>query len=333
MPAAAPIGVDALPCLQSDLQRMERALAARVVSSIQRVTELSAHLVEAGGKRVRPALCLIASQVHEPDSAPARPEAVQGAVAVELVHIGTLCHDDVLDNAETRRSAPSVNAKWGNQRAILAGDYLLSRAGEVAASLGSEVAGLIAETITRLCEGQIVELETAYDTSRSEHLYEQAIEGKTAVLLSSSCRIGAMAADLPSATADALGEFGHAYGMAFQVVDDILDVTATSAQTGKPVGHDLIEGIYTLPVIRALNDPVLGDELRSMLGRRIGRSTRDRARELVLSTSGVAEAQAVAKSWAAKSQALLEDLPDNPAKASLRTAADRLLDRVGLGAV
>ena len=323
-----PAVVDMLPYLQNDLERVQEELVSCVQSSSELTTEMSTHLITAGGKKVRPILCIVASQVQVRDSHPASPEVIKGAVAMELVHIGTLCHDDVMDEAVTRRSMPSVNAQWGNRRAILAGDYLLSRSGEVAASLGSEAAALVARTITHLCEGQIVELEASYDPNRSESFYEEAIAGKTAALLSASCRIGAMLAGSPSDMADSLGDFGHAYGMAFQIVDDILDLQATDEKLGKPAGNDLIEGVYTLPVLRALGDPVVGGELRSLLGRRIGSSVRDKACELVLGTSGIEEARVVAQSWADRAQSMLGSLPESVAAGSLRTAAGYLFARL-----
>ena len=325
-----------LPSLRRDLERVEGQLVAAVKSTDGFLTSLARHLMTAGGKRVRPGFCLASSLAYERDGAAARHEAVMGGAAVELVHIGSLYHDDVLDGAATRRSVASVNARWGNLRAILAGDYLLGRASEIAASLGGEVAGLLATTITRLCEGQIVELEAAYDVGRSERGYERAIAGKTAALLATSCRIGAVVADLRRDDADDIEEFGRAYGMAFQIVDDILDLVATDSQLGKPAGNDLLEGNYTLPVILALADPSAGGELRSVLRDPISKDRPDRldkARSLVLATAGVAQAHARARIWADRAQAALAGLPDTPAAASLRAAADHLMDRLALASL
>ena len=289
--------------------------------------ELVGHLITAGGKRVRPGFCLVASRVFHGDSAPAPYEAVRGGAAVELAHIGSLYHDDVMDGAAMRRAVPSVNIRWGNRRAILAGDYLLGRASEISASLGSVVAGLLATTITRLCEGQIAELDAAFDVDRDERHYERTIAGKTAALLGTSCRIGAAVADMPTPAAEALEDFGRAYGMVFQIVDDILDVVATDSQLGKPAGNDMIEGIYTLPVIRALADPVAGERLRSILGRPIDAAERDEARGIVLSTTAVEQAQAEARSWAAEARNALSGLPGTPATGVLRHAAADLVAR------
>ncbi len=319
-----------LPHLTDDLQRVERELHEVVRATEDFVTDLARHLIVAGGKRVRPGFCLAASLVCDSGGGPGRVEAVRGGAAVELVHLGSLYHDDVMDGATTRRSVPSVNARWGNLRAILAGDYLLGRASEIAASLGTEVAGLLATTITRLCEGQITELEAAYRIDRSPELYERAIAGKTAALLACSCGIGALVGGIPRVMVDALEEFGQAYGMAFQIVDDILDVVATDEQLGKPSGNDLMEGVYTLPVIRAMADPVCGDELRSLLGGPIDAQTRDKTRKLVIASGGVDQARTEARVWADRAQQSLETLDDTPAAAFLRAGADHLLTRLNL---
>ncbi len=325
MATESPLAV--LPAMTEGLARVESELAAVVESAEPAVTEIAAHLIPAGGKRVRPGFCLASSLVADTEGAEASREAVRGGAAVELVHLGSLYHDDVMDEAVTRRSVPSVNAKWGNHQAILAGDYLLGRASETAASLGDEVAGLLATTITKLCEGQILEIQSAFRADRSAEGYERSIAGKTAALLATSCRVGAVVARLERAVVETLTEFGTAYGMAFQIVDDILDVTATDEQLGKPAGNDLASGIYTLPVIRALADPDAGDELRRLLGQPMDAETTRRARGLVAATSGIDEALDTARTWADKALAALTALPDTPAAAALRTAADHLIER------
>jgi heptaprenyl diphosphate synthase len=313
--------------MEDDLQRVEQELLRVVAAEGDFLTEIASHLILAGGKRVRPGFAIAASSVLDPTGGPASIDVIRGGCAVELVHIGSLYHDDVMDDATTRRSVKSVNAEWGNLRAILAGDYLLGRSSEIAAGLGTEVAGILATTITELCEGQILELESAYRVDRSIDTYERSISGKTASLLSTACRIGAIVGDLPRPVVESMTEFGTAYGMAFQVVDDILDIIATDAQLGKPAGNDLIEGIYTLPVIHALADPDTGDELRPLLTPTITVAERDRARELIRSGDGVRIALDVAQGWADKAAATLTDLPDTPGARALRKAADHLIER------
>jgi heptaprenyl diphosphate synthase len=320
-----PLGI--LPTLEGDLERVETQLQAEVASDLPFMTDMARHLIDAGGKRIRPGFAIAAAATGLDTDRPADQDVILGAVSVELVHQGSLYHDDVMDQARTRRNVPSVNANWGNHRAILAGDFLLARASQIAAELGTEVAGLLAATIARLCEGQVQELEDEYNLTRTVDDYLTSITGKTASLLGTACRVGAITGELPRADVDALTEFGHSYGMAFQVVDDILDVIATDAQLGKPSGNDLVEGNYTLPVLLSLQAPQ-GEELRQLLGSRIDESAKSRARELVGSGSAVSESLDVARSWADKAAAALSSLDDNPAAAALRTAGDHLVDKV-----
>src|SRR4051794_11395928 len=230
-------------------ERVEESLRGSVRSDDAYLTEVASHLILAGGKRVGPLFAIASATAG---GAPVTDDVIRGGVAVELVHLGSLYHDDVIDEAPTRRTVESVNARWGNLTAILAGDFLLARASEIAASLGTEVAGLLAATIGRLCQGEVSELRTAYNVDRTEDAYFGAIDGKTAALFATACRIGAIVGGLPRDHVDALTAYGRAYGMAFQIVDDVLDVTATSEELGKPAGHDLVEGVYTLPVLRAM---------------------------------------------------------------------------------
>jgi heptaprenyl diphosphate synthase len=238
---------------------------------------------------------------------PASEDVVMGACAVELVHLGSLYHDDVMDEAKTRRNVESVNSRWGNLVAILAGDYLLARASEIAASLGTEVAGLLATTIGRLCEGQVRELSQTFDVSRSEDDYLTSISGKTAALMATACRIGAITAGIDRAAVETLTQYGQALGMVFQIVDDILDVVATDEELGKPAGNDLLEGVFTLPVICALATDQT-NELRALLSGPLDRPTVDKARALVRSNGAVGSALAVAQRYATEAGDALDSL-------------------------
>jgi heptaprenyl diphosphate synthase len=313
--------------MASQLERVEAALSAAVVTDDPYLTELASHLIRAGGKRLRPALAVAAGACGSPDG-DVSDGVILGGVAVELVQVGSLYHDDVMDEAMTRRGVESVNARWGNLRAILAGDFLLAKASEIAASLGTEVAGLLAATIGRLCEGQVAELQTTYSPDRTEEAYERAIAGKTASLFSAACRIGAIVAELPRPEVEALTLFGNRYGMAFQVVDDVLDVVATDEQLGKPAGNDLAEGIYTLPVLRALRDPAVGEELRDLLGRPLDAAGVDRARTLVRSGTAISESLAVARAWCDEATVALAVLDEGPAVDQLAATANGLLETV-----
>jgi len=311
-----------LPRLGDDLAGLEEALTASVVADDPFLSQVAGHLITAGGKRLRPALALTAAAVGGVE---ATPDVVQGGVSVELVHLGSLYHDDVMDDGTSRRGVETVNARWGNLVAILAGDFLLARASEIAASLGNEVAGLLAATIGRLCEGQVGELRTAFDVTRTQDAYLTSIGGKTASLMSASCRIGGITAGLDRHAVDALTAYGHAFGMVFQIRDDILDVVGTDESLGKAAGQDLVQGTYTLPVIHALRHPEAGDELRALLGKPLDTPERDKARDIVRSTDAIAAARAAASGYADQAAGAARVLPPGPVADAMAQLGHNLL--------
>ncbi len=344
------------PVLGSDLERVESTLRESVVTDDEFLTEVASHLIVAGGKRVRPLFSVACSAVTRETLTPAPQDVVRGGVSVELVHIGSLYHDDVMDEAATRRTVQSVNARWGNLRAILAGDFLLATASEIAASLGTEVAGLLASTIARLCEGQVRELQSMFDPGRTEDAYLASISGKTASLFAAACRIGGIVGELDRPQIEAVTDFGHHYGLAFQMVDDVLDLIATDEQLGKPAGNDLVEGVYTLPIIRALGLDG-GDELRELLTQPgatssaraiaeaataghepgvdeiveptpLGPDAVDRARKLARTSGGVDSALDTAREQVDAAVAALAPFNGSEAAGSLAGAAQHLLTSV-----
>ena len=325
----APNPLLALPHADHDRARVEAELLEAVRAPTEAMTEMASHLIGAGGKRVRPLFAIASAACAHDQPGEAPREVVLGGVSVELVHLGSLYHDDVIDEAVTRRGVESANARWGNLRAILAGDFLLAKASEIAASLGTEVAGLLAATIGRLCEGEVRELQDAYQVTRTEEAYLEAIEGKTASLLSSACRIGGIVGGLDRPDIDRLTAFGTAYGMAFQIVDDILDVTATDEELGKPAGHDLVEGAYNLPVLRALAGPA-PDELVDLLGGPIEGEAWQRALTLVREGDAVAESLVVARRYVDEACALLEPFGERPAAVALAGASRHLVDQISV---
>jgi heptaprenyl diphosphate synthase len=304
-------------------ERVEKRLLAAVESDDEAMAEMASHLVRAGGKRLRPTLTALASTCGDGAGA-IGDDAVTGGVACELVHVGSLHHDDVIDEAGVRHGVESVNARWGNLRAILSGDFLLARASELAASLGTEIASLLAATIGRLCEGEVRELQTAYQVDRNVADYAAAIDGKTAALYSTACRIGGLVGGLPRDQVDALTDFGRHYGMAFQVVDDVLDVVATDDELGKPAGHDMAEGVYNLPVLRALAGPG-GGALRAMLGAPLDPDSQARALAIVREGDGVAAAITEARAYVDRAVDDASRLPATPAAETLVAAARHLV--------
>src|SRR5262245_49361992 len=297
-----PVEALGVASLVGDLDRLEQRLRASVDHDDPFLAEVGSHLIGAGGKRIRPTLTLCAGYAALGGANPVSDDLITGGVACELVHLGSLHHDDVIDEAETRRGVPSVNARWSNIVAILSGDFLLARASSLAASLGADVAALLADTIGELCRGQVLELQHLWDVTRSEEDYSSAIEGKTASLFATSCRIGGMVSGVDEPTLDALTRYGQHLGLCFQIVDDCLDLTANDEALGKPAGQDLVEGIYTLPVIYALAD---SDELRSLLGGPLEGDRRDQARKLATANGSVDAALAVARDHATKASEAL----------------------------
>ncbi len=284
-----------LPALEDQLKRLEPLLVESVVTGDDFLDDVTTHLLAAGGKRLRPVLALATATGG---TAAATREDLLGAVAVELVHLASLYHDDVMDEATVRRNVESVNARFGNLVAIVAGDFLLARSAEIAAGLGTEIAGLLAATLGELCQGQVAEVHAAFQIGRTEEQYSAAIAGKTASLMATSCRIGALTGGLPRQDVEAFTSFGRSFGMIFQVRDDILDVVGTEAELGKPAGQDLAEGIYTLPVLLALADPETGPELAPLLGQPLGPPERDKARSFVAASGAIAASVAVARTYA-----------------------------------
>ncbi len=311
--------------MEQSLEGAEDRLASSVLSGDPFLDEVATHLIAAGGKRLRPALALAAATggVRE-----AGERDLLGAVAAELVHLGSLYHDDVMDEAILRRGTETVNARWGSQVAVVAGDFLLARSAEIAAGLGPHFASLLAGTLQELCRGQVAEIQTAYRTSRTVEQYFEAIAGKTAALMESSCRIGAMTASLPDSETDALAAFGNRLGMAFQVHDDVMDIVGTTEELGKVPGKDLVEGIYTLPTILAMQDEDVGPDLISLLGRRLGPGETDEARTMISSTPAVGQAIEVADSWVAAATGVLRATIGVPASEALAALATSILGDV-----
>lgn len=265
-------GVDPAP----GLALVEQHLRTRVVADLPFAEEASRYLIEAGGKRFRPMLVLLAGMLGGRE--PTDDDLVSAGVIVELVHLSSLYHDDVIDAAETRRGLPAAQLKWSNTVAILTGDFLLARASELSAALGVEVTRLMARTISALAQGQVREVQGSQSTAghgaprvvpdRAHYL--AVIAGKTASLIAASARLGGMLSGLSDAEVDALTEYGRHLGMAFQLSDDVLDIAGAETESGKVPGTDLREGVRTLPVLYALAQDGPDSELARALDAAVG---------------------------------------------------------------
>ena len=312
-----------LPASEAELATLEEQLRIAVVRGDPFLDDVVTHLIIAGGKRIRPALALASASLG---GSPASTDTIQGGIAVELVHLASLYHDDVMDEALIRRQVPSVNARWGNLVAIVAGDFLLARSAEIAASLGAEIGGLLAATLARLCQGQIAETRSSFQIGRTEDDYLRSISDKTSSLMATACRIGSMTAHLPSEEIEALTAFGECFGVVFQIRDDVRDVLASEQELGKIPGQDLAEGIYTLPVLRALGDPGVAQELRGLLGRPLSPAEVEVARGLIMASNGISASVSVARQYAEDAATAVQLLGDGPVVKSLTALSFGLLE-------
>ncbi len=302
------------------MSRLEGRLFEVTTSNDAHLTRVSQHLLAAGGKRYRPLLAVLAAEFGPGEDT--RP--VEAGVAVELIHVGSLYHDDVIDEADTRRGAASANTNWTNTVAILAGDFLMAKASETAAaSLSKESVRLLAATYAELVEGQMQELQLDFDLDHSLADYEQVISRKTASLIRTSARLGAMAADAEPATVEAITAWAYEVGMVFQLADDVLDLVSTSEEIGKPAGSDIHEGKFTMPLLLALEGPD-GDRIRKLLSddRPYRQETVDEVIDLVRAGGFIEVTLREAHRRLAVAADAIISLPDVPAR--------RVLD--GLGA-
>jgi heptaprenyl diphosphate synthase len=313
--------------VRASLTAVESEMLAAIRGSGPLVDEVCGHVVRAGGKRLRPALVLLAAEFGDPT----RPHVLTMAVAVELLHAATLYHDDIVDETAARRGRPSANARWGSLVAAYAGAYLLSRAMELFAAGGDEADELVSDSVARVWKGQMEELESVDTLDLDEGRLLGVIERKTAALFELPCRLGALAAGAPAAATAALAEFGGALGMAFQLVDDVMDIAAGEPLLGKPPGTDLREGVYTLPVLRALQSGGEdGQRLRSILARRDMRGgDLDEALALLRRSGALARTLEVAGGYVTRAECAAHRLPDGDANESLLRLAATVRHRAG----
>ncbi|QGN58288.1 polyprenyl synthetase family protein [Nostocoides sp. HKS02] len=314
--------------LQEGLAEVDALLRREVDHDDPFIAEANSHLIEAGGKRFRPLLTLLAAEV----GSGINPDVVAAAAGVELTHVASLCHDDVMDEATVRRGAPSANAKYGNSTAILVGDMLFGTASSIIADLGAEAVKIQAETFVRLCSGQIRDDRPTPAGEDPVDYYLRILADKTGVLIATAARYGAMFAGCDAPTVEILREFGERLGMAFQLADDLIDVASDAEESGKTPGTDLREGKATLPVLYALAstdpaDATLRELLRSDL--REDETRLGQALELLRANPAMDRAREHTSAVAKQAQDALAPLPDTDAKAALLALATSVVTRVG----
>ncbi len=310
---------------QTRLDEIEKALAKAVASEHDFIAEAARHLLAAGGKRFRPLLVVLAAEFGDPSS----PGVVPAALVVELTHVATLYHDDVMDEAQLRRGAPSANSRWDNSVAILTGDFLFARASEIVADLGPDAVRVQAVTFARLVSGQIREtVGPGTDTDPLNH-HLSVLADKTASLIATSARFGAMVAGADATDEQALAEFGEQIGMAFQLSDDIIDVASDTTELGKMPGTDLREGVATLPVLLAQRstDPADARLLELVRGPLPDAADHAEALRLLRAHPAMNAARAEVQGRADRARSLLEGLPAIPARDALAALCDLVVSR------
>jgi heptaprenyl diphosphate synthase len=327
--AGLPIADEALAAeVTAGLERVEDLLRQEVHSDYRFVADTSLHLIEAGGKRFRPLLTLLAAQLAGGTS----DDVVVAATSVELVHLATLYHDDVMDEAVLRRGAQSANARWDNTVAILTGDYLFAHASRLVSQLGPDAVRIIAETFAELVTGQMRETRGPRGDDPVGH-YMAVVAEKTGSLIATAGRFGAMFAGARPADVEALRRFGEIIGTAFQVSDDIIDIASPSGDSGKTPGTDLREGVATLPVLFALADD--GPDARRLRALGVGEKeiTDDaviaEALEVLRGSEGLVRAREALDAQARAARDELAGLPAGPARDALSALLDYTVDRVG----
>ena len=315
--------------LSADLDAVAALIAERMASEhAPRIPEVTAHLVGAGGKRLRPMLTLAAARLCGYDG----PYHVHLAATVEFIHTATLLHDDVVDESQQRRGRPTANLLWDNQSSVLVGDYLFARSFQLMTEPGSmRVMKILSNAAATIAEGEVLQLTAARNLATDADVYLQVVRGKTAALFSAATEVGGVIADAPQDHVQALFEYGDALGIAFQIVDDLLDYRGDTGATGKNIGDDFRERKLTLPVIKAV---ALADaEERAFWARTIEQGKQDEGdlehALALMAKHGTLEAtETDARDWAAKAVAALDTLPDHDVKDMLSDLAEYVVSRI-----
>ena len=310
--------------IADDLAAINQVIRSRLASQVPLINDISSHIIGAGGKRLRPATALLAA------GAAGRLDGTGHILAavIEFIHTATLLHDDVVDHTSLRRGRITANAQWSNSAAVLSGDFLYSRAFQMMVEVGEmQVMQVMADTTNAIAEGEVLQLLNARDPSVDEARYFKVIELKTAVLFRAAAQLGALASGARGPVVEALGQYGLALGMAYQLADDVMDFTGDPAESGKAVGNDLVEGKPTLPLIHALKhgDSEVAESIRQVI--RTGElgdfeATLNKVRSAIDSTGAIPYTLALAGRHAAHAKASIGDLPDSQYKSALLALAD-----------
>ncbi|RMI30909.1 polyprenyl synthetase family protein [Nocardia stercoris] len=320
--------VELAATVRNGLVDVEKLLISELSDGEEFLQEAALHLARAGGKRFRPLFTILTGQLGP---RPTDPDLITAGTVVELVHLATLYHDDVMDEATMRRGAPSVNARWGNNIAILAGDYLFAHASRLVSTLGPDAVRIIAETFAELVTGQMRETLGAKQSQDPVDHYLRVVWEKTGSLIAAAGRFGGTFSGAGPDHVERLARLGDAVGTAFQISDDIIDISSASEQSGKTPGTDLREGVHTLPVLYALRDEgAEGDRLRTLLARPLETDAEvAEALELLGRSRGMVLAKEKLQGYADIAHAELSALPAGPANQALDRLIRYTIERVG----
>jgi octaprenyl-diphosphate synthase len=318
--------------VQADLEACNHVIVERMDSPVALIPQLAAHIVAAGGKRLRPILTLAAARLCGYPGSDGGSRHIDLAACVEFIHTATLLHDDVVDESRLRRGLASANAIFGNKASVLVGDFLFARSFQLMVDDGSlKVLAILSKAAATIAEGEVLQLVTQNDLSTTEARYLEVIQGKTAALFAAACQIGAVVADRPKQEEAALSDYGMKLGIAFQLVDDALDYVADEATLGKTIGDDFREGKITLPVLTAF---LAGDEREQAFWRRTIETLEqtdadlDRAMHLISEHRAITVTLERAKRFAQEAKDALLVFPDGPIRRALAGVADYTVHRL-----
>jgi len=324
-------GKEIFDLIHCDLERVEKEISLETVASVEVVTQIGQYLQESGGKRLRPSLLLLASRLIGGPEGRASDSAIHLGAVVEIIHAATLVHDDVIDDARTRRGRPSANAQWGNHTSVLAGDWLYMEAFQVALrERNFHVLDLLIGLTQMMVEGELLQLERIGRIAVTEADCMELVDRKTACLFSVCAKLGALVSGADSQTEERLGDYAWNLGMAFQLVDDLLDFTSREKVLGKPVGNDLREGKVTLPLVYAL-EQASGEERR-----RVEAILRDRSYDrvpfsqilaMVERCQGIARVKERAQAFTEKARGIIGEFPDSPYQRALYSVTELITER------
>ncbi|WP_026560215.1 heptaprenyl diphosphate synthase component II [Bacillus sp. J37] len=299
--------------LNNDLNIIEQELEITAVSEYPLLREANVELLKAGGKRIRPVFVLLSSMFGNYDINIVK----HVAVALETIHMASLVHDDVIDDAELRRGQPTVKARWDNRIAMYTGDYLLARSLEVMTKINNTTAHkILSKAIVDVCLGEIEQIKDKYRFDQSIRTYLRRIKRKTALLIAVSCQLGAISSEAPEEIHRKLFWFGYYVGMSFQITDDILDFTSTAEELGKPVGSDLLQGNITLPVLYALENPTIKKEIEKITMNTTAEDIKP-ILEMIQSSGVIEKSVKISDRYLQKAFLILEELPKNRARSTL----------------